>query len=205
MLSYLNYRKFVSFKNGKQLLLRFLNTQDREGLLRLFQEASEEDIRFLRHDVKDMRIINYWIDYIDYTQVLPLLAIDFEKHCFVASATLHRGQPSAGHIGEIRLFVSEPFRGIELAGMMLAELIQLAAVKNLQWLKAEVVAERLEVIDTFCAQGFEVKAVLEDCFMHKDGRTHDVMLLMLPLANKKAGKRRSLAISEDRPDGRPSF
>ena len=57
MINYVTYRKFVNLKNGQRVMFRFLNAQDRENLLKLFQDAPDEDIRFLKQDVKDSKLI----------------------------------------------------------------------------------------------------------------------------------------------------
>ena len=185
MINYVAYRKFVNLKNGKRVMFRFLNEQDREGLIHLFQEAPEEDTRFLKQDVKDLKMVNYWIDNIHYRKVLPLVAVDLEGNRLIADATLHRGKHAAKHIGEIRIFVSRPYRNLGLGSLMLEELISLAMQENLQWLKAEVLAEHKKVIKAFRTRGFEIRASLEDFFLRKDGVTHDVVLMMRPVLKKE--------------------
>ena len=185
MINYVAYRKFVTLKNGKRMMFRILNEQDREGLVQMFQEAPEEDIRFLKQNVKDPKMVNYWIDHIDYQRVLPLLAVDLESNRIVADATLHRGKHAAKHIGEIRIFVSRSHRGLGVGSLMLAELINLAVKENLQWLKAEIIADHKKVVKAFRAHGFEHKALLDEYFIRKDGVMHDVVLMMRPTVKKE--------------------
>lgn len=185
MINYVAYRKFVTLRNGKRVMFRFLNDQDREGLVQLFREAPEEDIRFLKQDVKDLKMINYWIDHINYRKVLPLVAVDLEGNRIIADATLHRGKHAAKHIGEIRIFVSRSFRNLGLGSVMLEELLNLAVQENLVWLKAEILADHKKVIKAFRAKGFEHKCILDDFFIRKDGVTHDVVLMMRPVMKRE--------------------
>ncbi|MBM4273869.1 MAG: GNAT family N-acetyltransferase [Deltaproteobacteria bacterium] len=178
MINYVAYRKFVTLKSGKRVMFRFLNEQDREGLIQLFQEAPEEDTRFLKQDVKDRKLVNFWVDHINYRKVLPLVAVDLETNELIADATLHRGKHAAKHIGEVRIFVSRSFRNLGLGSMMLDEIIHLAFQENLLLLKAEVLAEHKKVIKAFRTKGFEIKAHLDDYFIRKDGVAHDVVLMM---------------------------
>jgi len=184
MINYVAYRKFITLKNGKRVMFRFLNEQDREALIQLFLEAPEEDTRFLKQNVKDPKLINYWIDHIDYRKVLPLVAVDMDANRLIADATLHRGKHAAKHIGEVRIFVSRGFRNLGLGSMMLEEVISLALQESLHWLKAEVLAEHKKVIKAFRAKGFETRATLDDYFIRKDGVTHDVVLMMRPVMKK---------------------
>ena len=185
MINYVAYRKFVTLSNGKRIMFRILNNQDREGLIHLFQDAPDEDIRFLKQDVKNQKLINYWIDHIDYHKVLPLVAVDLEDNRLIADATLHRGKHAAKHIGEIRIFVSRPFRNLGMGSLMLEEVLGLALKENLQWLRAEVLADHKKVIKAFRTKGFEIKATLDDYFIRKDGVTHDVVLMMRPVLKKE--------------------
>jgi L-amino acid N-acyltransferase YncA len=184
MINYVAYRKFITLKNGKRVMFRFLNEQDRETLIQLFQEAPEEDIRFLKQDVKDLKMVNYWVDHLNYRKVLPLVAVDLENNRIIADATLHRGKHAAKHIGEIRIFVSRSFRNLGLGSLMLEELLNLALQENLMWVKAEILAEHKKVIKAFRSKGFEQKCNLDDYFIRKDGVTHDVVLMMRPVVKR---------------------
>jgi L-amino acid N-acyltransferase YncA len=185
MINYVAYRKFVTLRNGKRVMFRFLNEQDREGLIHLFQEAPEEDTRFLKQNVKDVKLVNYWVDQLDYRKVLPLLAVDLESNRIIADATLHRGKHAAKHIGEVRIFVSRSFRNLGLGSVMLEEVLNLAKQESLQWLKAEIMADHKKVIKAFRAKGFEQKAILDDYFIRKDGVTHDIVLMLRPVVQKE--------------------
>lgn len=185
MINYLTYRKFVTLQNGQRVMFRFLTEQDEEELIRLFQEAPEEDTRFLKQDVKDVRLVSSWARNINYNRVLPLVATELDGKRLIADATLHRGKHSAKHIGEIRIFVSRPYRNLGLGSLMLEELINLARKINLQWLKAEIIADHTKVIRAFRAKGFEIRATLEDYFLRKDGFTHDVVLMMRPVLKRE--------------------
>jgi L-amino acid N-acyltransferase YncA len=178
MINYVAYRKFVTLTNGKRVMFRFLNEQDREELIRLFQEAPEEDLRFLKQDVRDTKLISYWVEHLNYQKVLPLIAVNLEGNSIIADATLHRGKHAAKHIGEVRIFVSRPFRNLGLGSLMLEEIINLAKKENLHWLKAEIIADHKKVVKAFRSKGFEVRATLEDYFIRKDGFTHDVALML---------------------------
>lgn len=185
MINYGSYRKFVTLQNGKRVMFRFLNQQDREELIRLFQEAPEEDIRFLKQDVRDTKLVNSWIDRLNYQKVLPLVAVDLQDNRLIADATLHRGKHAAKHLAEVRIFVSRPFRNLGLGSVLLEELINLAKKMGLHWLKAEIIADHKKVIKAFRTKGFETRATLEDYFIRKDGFTHDVALMLRPVVKRE--------------------
>jgi RimJ/RimL family protein N-acetyltransferase len=185
MINYVTYRKFVTLRNGQRVMFRFLNSQDRENLLKLFQDAPDEDIRFLKQDVKDSKLIDYWTNNINYQKVLPLVAVNMEDNILIADATLHRGKHATKHVGEIRIFVSRPYRNQGLGSIMLDELVNLAKLENLQILKAEVLTDHKGVLKAFKSKGFELKTILDDFFLRKDGMTHDVALLTRPVVRRE--------------------
>jgi RimJ/RimL family protein N-acetyltransferase len=185
MINYVTYRKFVNLRNGQRVMFRFLNAQDRENLLKLFMEAPEEDTRFLKQNVKDSKLVDYWIDNIDYQKVLPLVAVNLEDNSLIADATLHRGKHASKHLGEIRIFVSRPYRNQGLGSIMLDEIINLAKLENLQLLKAEVLTDHKGVLKAFKSKGFEMKCILDDFFLRRDGMTHDVALLIRSVVRRE--------------------
>jgi L-amino acid N-acyltransferase YncA len=117
--------------------------------------------------------------------VLPLVAVELEGNRLVGDATLHRGKHAAKHIGEVRIFISRPFRNLGLGSMMMEELISWASKMALHWLKAEILAEHKEVIKAFREKGFEARATLDDYFIRKDGLTHDVVLMLRPVLKRE--------------------
>jgi RimJ/RimL family protein N-acetyltransferase len=175
------YRKFVPLKNQKRVMLRFLSEGDRQDLISLFQTASDEDLRFCKHDLKDLSLLNHWLDHINSPRLLPLVAVDLEDNQLIAAATLLRGKHTANHIGEINLFIAKPFRNLGLGSTILDELMLLAAQENLHWMKAEVVTDQKQMIKALRNKGFQIRANLEDFFMRKDGMTHDMVLMMRAL------------------------
>jgi RimJ/RimL family protein N-acetyltransferase len=176
---YAFYRRLLHLKNGMRIMLRFLQEGDRQNLIDLFQKAPWEDLWFFKHDLKNRSLLNFWLNHLDYRRVLPLVAINLEDNQLVAAATLWRGKHAAKHIGEIKIFISQPFRNLGLGSKILDELIRLANQKKLHWLKAELIADQKQLIKALRNKGFQIRATLEDFFMRRDGKTHDVLWMML--------------------------
>jgi len=181
MTDYLYYPKPFTLKEGNLLLMRFFNQGDREGLIELFQEASEGDLCFLKQDFQTPQGIDRWLDELRYRQVLPLVVVDLQGHRLVASANLHLGRGGLRHVGEIHLFISKPFRGLGLGSLLLKALLDLALDEDLQWLQVKVIAEHQEIIHLFRAHSFAVQTSLKEYFLRQDGVRHDVLLMLRPV------------------------
>jgi L-amino acid N-acyltransferase YncA len=185
MFNHATYRKLVVLKNGKQVLIRMLNGQDRKNLINFFQEAPVEDIQFCRDDVKNPKVVDTWVNPESSRQIMALIALDMATTQIVASLNLHKGQQAALNVGDIRqILVARPFQGLGLGSLMLDELIIFASEEKLHWLKVEVVTEMKNLIKAFQSKGFEIRATLEDYFMDSKGKAYDAALMMRPLIEK---------------------
>jgi len=178
-----NYRDVISLKDGVSVLLRPMTPEDSQGLIGLFSPVSDDDFRYLRDDVRDPRVIQSWCESLDYTYVVPLLAV--VKNQVVGQATLHLRHGPERHIGEVRIFLAKGFRQRGLGTRMLNKLIDLARRMGLQVLVAEVVADQSKVVRAFQNMGFQLRCTFEDYFMMPDGDTRDVAVLFLKLKPKK--------------------
>jgi ribosomal protein S18 acetylase RimI-like enzyme len=178
------YRKFVTLSNGKEVLIRSLNGQDRPGLIKFLEQAPPEDIQFCKQDVKNPMVIDTWMTQKNGHNPLTLVALDIPTNQVVASLNLAKGQQAAKNVGDIQqILVARPFQGLGLGSLILDELIELALKENLHWLRVELVTEMKGIVKAFQSKGFEVKTILEDYFIDSKGKTFDVALMLKSLLN----------------------
>ena len=85
------YRKYVTLRNGKEVLIRLLNGKDRSGLIRFFQRASLADVQFCKQDVKSPMVIDAWMSQENGYKPLTLVALDMPTNRVVASLNLSKG------------------------------------------------------------------------------------------------------------------
>jgi RimJ/RimL family protein N-acetyltransferase len=173
------FRNLLTLRDSTRVLLRLLDRDDRERLQAMFAPVSDDDLKFMRHNVRDAAVTQEWIDGLDYGRVIPLVALVNEN--IVGDATLHLNQGPHRHIAEVRIFLSKPYRQRGLGTAMLQALIDMAKKLNLHLLTAEVIANRTPTIRAFRGLGFRQQTTLPDYFMMSDGETLDVALLILPL------------------------
>ncbi len=174
-----NFREMITLKDGAYILLRALIGEDKFKLKEFYGSVTEEDLRYFRHYLKNGDIIEDWCDHLDYSQVLPILALAKER--VVGSATLHFFHGPKRHIGEVRLFLSKDFRKRGLGMKMIRALIDLARKQGLSILTAEVIADMSKVVKAFEQLGFKPQVTLDDYFMFPDGDVCDVVLMSMPL------------------------
>jgi L-amino acid N-acyltransferase YncA len=176
------YRETVKLRDGATILLRPMTAADQAALTELLSQASDEDVRYLRDDMRDPEVIAHWCQTIDYLKVLPIVALVDDR--IVGQATLHFRKGPRRHIGELRIFLAHDLRQRGLGTKMLKTLIELARKNNLQTLVAEIVVEQTRVIKAFQNLGFTMHCTYEDFFLLPDGDLRDTAILILPLRPK---------------------
>jgi RimJ/RimL family protein N-acetyltransferase len=173
------YRQVFTLKDGARILIRPLTPDDRQALMDLYAPVSADDMRYMRHNVKDPQLINKWIDNLDYTKVFPLVAVFGSR--IVGTATLHFNEGPERHRAEVRIFLSKDFRRRGVGSRLLQGIIELAKRHNLHMLEVQVVSDQHHIIRAFQSLGFETRCVYEDYFMLPDGDLRDVTHLILKL------------------------
>ncbi len=177
-----NFRDFVTLTNYKKVLIRPTIPSDKELVYELFQRADESDMKFLKDKVKKREVVERWYEKLDFTKVLPIVAIYDNK--IVGNATLHFMTKSKRHMAEIRLFLDKEFRGVGLGSYMVKSLLKIAKELNLKFVIAEIISEHYRLIKAFRKLGFSRKCDLEDYFMTEEGELYDVTVMMYDLQAK---------------------
>jgi acetyltransferase len=173
------HRDVVTLHDGVRVLIRPMVKDDKAMLLEYFSHVAPDDLRYMRHNVKDPSVIEGWCETLNYSRVLPIVAI--VKDRIVGSASLRFYEGPKRHIAEYRLFLSKDFRKRGLGMKMTRVLIDMARKQDVRVIVGEVIAEQTKVVRAFEQLGFTNKCMLEDYFMFPDGETCDVALLALYL------------------------
>ena len=59
------YQKEGLLKDGTRVILRPMQKEDRDKLLEFFRRVDDQDLMFLRDDVRDPATIDEWIEHLD--------------------------------------------------------------------------------------------------------------------------------------------
>ncbi len=173
------FRQVTTLKDGTQVLLRPLISDDRKALLDLYLPVPPEEAQYLRHKITDPELITAWTENIEYEKVFPLVAVIGDH--IIGSATLHLNNGPARHRAEVRIFLAKDYRRRGLGSRLINALIDLARKRNLYLLEAQIVSNQVEVIKAFSKIGFESIMVLEDYFILPNGELRDVNFMILRL------------------------
>ena len=171
------YQKEVSLKDGTKALLRPMVAEDVDALHEFFIAVPKEELRYLREDVSATSVIRSWADSLDYTRVLPILAVKDGK--IIGDATLHRRQFGwKWHVGMVRVFVHKDCRKVGLGHRMIEEIVDLARKLELEKLITEVPDNNTPAINAFRKAGFGRAAVIPNLVKDRENRPIDVVVMV---------------------------
>jgi len=135
------YPKEILIKDGSAIIIRPVVKEDEERLKAFFAQIPPEERWFLRDDISDPQVMHDWISHLDYTRVIPLVAVRQEDNRIIANLRLHRRPAEClSHIAHLRIMVDPEFRNLRLGTWMLLDAIKFAMDLGIEKLVAEFVS-----------------------------------------------------------------
>lgn len=167
--------------NGGMVILKLLEKSDEGALKDFFSLLPDHEVDDLREDVRDAATIGSWIQTLDYSRVLPLVAWEESLRAIVALSSMHFKEGVYRHVAGVRIVVGTAHRKLGLGSAMIKELIELGNRLGLYFLKAEILSEKRLAIKAFRQMGFEYKGTFENYYMNRKGETRDILLMVKQL------------------------
>ncbi len=174
-----DFKRIVTLPGGLQVLLRILQPQDRDNLIALFKNATDDDVQYFRDDVRDVELVARWAEQVNLKHVVPIVAVIQDK--VVGEAMLQLGRGCDRHVGEVLIYLSHEYRGRGLGNEMIKALMDIGRELGLYILFARTAAIRTKDIRAFQALGFKVEHTFRDRFMGPAGDTQDMVEVSLYL------------------------
>ena len=180
-----DYPRTVHLK-GKPFEFRLLGGEDRDEMLAFARALPEEDLRFLRVDLTDPKVVDHWID--DASRGLRLAVLAHLDGRLVGYGSLNRRESSwMRHLGEIRIMVLPEVRQAGLGGHLAHDVFQLAQQIGLTKIVAQMAREQRGARQMFHKLGFSIEALLADWVIDPDDATHDLILMSYDVTGLEAG------------------
>jgi L-amino acid N-acyltransferase YncA len=176
-----NYPKQVKLEDGTTIIVRPLLKDDEQALLAYFQSLAPDERVELKEEVTDPRVIESWMETLDYDIMMPLVALHEDR--IVGAASLRFSLSAwTQHQGQVNLSTDPQFRAKGLGTMLIQNLQDIATQLGLEQLTAEVPLELTKAFFLFEKLGFAKTAVLPGFVMDAAGRESDIVLMIKSLA-----------------------
>ncbi|MBC8277861.1 MAG: GNAT family N-acetyltransferase [FCB group bacterium] len=171
-----NFPKEIHLKDGRKVTIQPMEKTDGDQLLEYFQSFRPEDRLFMRDNVTDPKVIQKWVEDLDYEYVVPLLA--FHEGKIVGISSLHRNQHGwDSHVGHIRVSVRPEFQGSRLGYNLSREIFVVAQSMHIDIVIAEMPSIQNGAIKIFEKLGFNKEHVFENHVKDHEGNIHDLVVM----------------------------
>jgi RimJ/RimL family protein N-acetyltransferase len=178
-----DYRKLLKIRDGVSVLLRPLQVSDEEPLRKFLARIPDQERWFLREDSSETNATTEWIRNLDYSKVLPLVAVKVDDGGIIANIQMHRPLAEClRHIAHIRVMVDPQYRRQALGPNLLLAAVKLAMDIGIEKLAAEFVADIHEsAIKAALKLDFFEQARLKDYVKGRDGKYYDLIIMVKTL------------------------
>ena len=171
------YPSTVLLDDNSEVTFRPLRKDDETALAEFFRNLPLKDRACLKEDVADPRVIEQWINNLDYDHVLPIIGTDNGR--IVGDTTLHFNPIGwTRHQGEIRLTTDINYREKGLGTRLTQDIIDISRQLGLEQLSIEMAPQLQEAFFLCKKLGFEQSAVLEGFIIDMDGNETDLVLMI---------------------------
>ncbi len=173
------YLSTVTINDGREVGLKWLEPADIPAVRSFLDDLSDDEVLLLNQDLKDVEAMTRRLERLGGSRLRILAAFDPEDGDRMAGyAYLLRGSWAAAHRAVVECVVHRRYRDLGLGSTLLKELAAAAKAMGLMMLQAEIQVERKDLIIGFKRLGFELKAILEDYRVDRQGRPYDVIILL---------------------------
>jgi L-amino acid N-acyltransferase YncA len=161
---------------GVRIELAMMMPQDEANVIAFARALPENDLLFMRRDIRQPKVVAAWTDLIAQGRLASLLARSGGE--VVGCAALIVDQLSwSPHVGEVRVVVGPKMRGIGLGRLLIQGAFVIALSKGLEKLVAQMTVDQRGAIAVFEELGFRGEALMRDHVKGADGCKHDIVLL----------------------------
>jgi RimJ/RimL family protein N-acetyltransferase len=165
--------------------LRLMTADDRKAMLDFARALPEDDLVFLPVDITKAAAVDDWIRRLK-TDSLRTILVERDGKLVGHGSLLHEEQVWTRHLGGMILLLSPEVRGKGLGHVLASELFQHAENLKLSKVMARMAAGQKGAIQVFEKLGFKMEALLADCVIDRDDRTHDLIIMSYDVTGHSA-------------------
>ena len=168
--------KTETLKDGREVVIRSLDMEDLDRLMKFYKELPDEERRYLRVDVTKKDVVKQRIKQTESGNFIRLIALDGEM--IVADGNLELpSEDWLRHQGELRVIVDRKYRHRGLGTVMLRELYYLAAQKKVEKVVVKIMRPQVAARKICHKLGFHEETVIPDHVRDLSGKTQDMIIM----------------------------
>ncbi len=170
------YARELKLSDGRRVSLRLMEAADRQRVLSFAQSLPPDDLLFLRTDITEPALVDEWIGNLEKGATVTVLAEVDGKLAGYASLHLEQARWTR-RVGEIRVQVGVPYRGVGLGRQHAAQIFGLGQARGLKKMAAMMTPDQAGARAAFEKIGFSVEALLQDWVVDRKGRPRDLLIM----------------------------
>jgi L-amino acid N-acyltransferase YncA len=170
------YARELKLSDGRQVSLRLMDAADKQRVLSFAQSLPPDDLLFLRTDITEPGLVDEWIGNLEKGATLTVLAEVGGELAGYASLHLEQARWTR-RVGEIRVQVGVPYRGVGLGRQLAAQIFRLGQARGLKKMAAMMTPDQAGARAAFEKIGFSVEALLQDWVVDRKGRPRDLLIM----------------------------
>ncbi|MEZ5347327.1 MAG: GNAT family N-acetyltransferase [Pyrinomonadaceae bacterium] len=160
----------------ENVTLRLMEAGDRYAMLEFARSLPEDDLLFLAIDITKESAVDDWIRRLKEGNLHTIL-VEKDGKLVGHGSLLSEEQVWTRHLGGMILLLSPEVRGMGLGNILASELFAYASDLKLRKVVARMAASQKGAITVFEKLGFKMEALLADCVIDRNDRTHDLIIM----------------------------
>lgn len=160
----------VKLKDGRTVLIRKFQMDDKEKLIEMYASLSDDAVRWGMPPYNRERLERGWFGNLQ--NMIAIIALHGDN---VAGHAQIFKNPHARRrgTGDLVIYLHQSFHNVGLGTVMLARLIQLAKEEGLHRVGLHVVADNKNAVHLYQKFGFKIEGTMKDTYFGEDGKYHD--------------------------------
>jgi L-amino acid N-acyltransferase YncA len=169
--------KTEKLKDGTDITIRPLVTNDLDGLVTFYQELPLEDRKYLKFDVSNRNAVARRLRRVESGDDIRVLALLNGRIIASGALELSGEELWSKHQGEIRVVVARDFQQRGLGTLMIRELYFLAIQNNVEMIVARMMRPQIGALKIFRKLGFREATLLPDFVKDLEGVNQDMIVM----------------------------
>lgn len=161
---------------GEQFTIRLMTEDDRDAMLEFARALPEDDLLFLAIDITKEDAVDDWIRRLN-SDILRTILVEKDGKLVGHGSLIKEEQVWTRHLGGMILLLAPEVRGKGLGHVLAGELFSHAGELGLLKVMARMAADQKGAIQVFERLGFKMEALLADCVIDRNDRTHDLIMM----------------------------